>query len=225
MKLIGHRGAASITAENTIASILAAKKAGVDAIEFDIRLTKDGRFVLVHDSDLERTHGIGKRVSHMTYNEISKIISLSGHRIPSLEEALTACGDTPVVIEAKGGHWAGALHKIIGDHPTKHFYSVIAFNHHELHAFAKFEAGIPVYVLEHRNSFDAINAARVYKFDGIDINFWTLNPLSYLLAKRHKLKVIVFTVDRPWIARMLKFLYPDIDITTNVPQKMQHLRD
>lgn len=225
MKLIGHRGAASITAENTIAGILAAKKAGVDAIEFDIRLTKDKRFVLIHDNDLERTHGINKKVSSMTFSEVSKAVSLSGHKIPSLEEALQACGDTPVVIEAKGNKWADALHRVIGDHPTKHYYSVIAFNHHELHAFAKFETGIPVYVLEHRNSFDAINAARVYKFDGIDINFWTLNPLTYYLSKRHNLKVIVFTVDRTWIARMLKFLYPDIDITTNVPQKMQQLRD
>lgn len=225
MKLIGHRGAASITAENTIAGILAAKKAGVDAIEFDIRLTKDKQFVLIHDADLERTHGINQRVSSLTLKEIKKFVSLSGHTIPSLEEALRACGDTPVVIEAKGNKWADHLHKVIGDHPTKHFYSVIAFNHHELHAFSKFKTGIPVYVLEHRNSFDAINAAMVYKFDGIDINFWTLNPLTYYLAKRHSLKVIVFTVDRTWIARMLKFLYPDIDITTNVPQKMQHLRD
>jgi glycerophosphoryl diester phosphodiesterase len=224
MKLIGHRGAASITAENTIASILAAKKAGVDAIEFDIRLTKDHQFVLVHDADLERTHNIDQKVSNLSLDEISKIVSLSGHKIPSLEQALKACGDTPAVIEAKGNHWASYLHDAIGDHPAKHISSVISFNHHELHAFAKYQTGIPTYVLEHRNSFDAINAARVYKFNGIDINFWSLNPLTYFLAKRHNLRIIVFTVDKPWIARMLKFLYPEVDITTNVPQKMQHLR-
>lgn len=224
MKIIGHRGAASISAENTIASILAAKKAGVDAIEFDVRLTKDKHFVLIHDSDLERTHGISEKVSNLTLAEVSKIVSLSGHKIPSLADALKACGDTPVVIEAKGSNWAEELFKVIGKHPKKNNYSVISFHHHELYEFAKMGSGIPVFVLEHRNSFDAINAARVYNFDGIDINFWTLNPLSYYLAKRHNLKVLVFTVDSPFIARILRLLYPDVDITTNVPQKMLQLK-
>ena len=225
MKIIGHRGAASITAENTISSILAAKKAGVDAIEFDVRLTKDKQLVLCHDSTLERTHGINEKVSALTYSEISKIVSLSGHKIPSLEDALKACGKTPVVIEAKGSQWADELHDVVGDHPDKNRFTVISFNHHELFAFSKYQSDIPLYVLEHRNSFDAINAARVYKFDGIDINFWTLNPLTYYLAKRHNLKILVFTVDKPWIARLIKSLYSGVDITTNIPQRMQQLRD
>lgn len=225
MKIIGHRGAAGITAENTIASILAAKKAGVDAIEFDVRLTKDNHLVLCHDATLERTHGISEKISNLSLKEITKFVSLSGHKIPTLKEALEACGETAVVIEAKGAKWAEALHKVIGDHPKKDKYSVISFHHHELFAFGKYKSGVPLYVLEHRNSFDAINAARIYNFDGIDINFWTLNPLTYYLAKRHNLKTIVFTVNKTWIARMIKLLYPGVDITTNIPHKMQHLRD
>ncbi len=225
MKIIGHRGAAGITAENTIAGILAAKKAGVDAIEFDVRLTKDRVPVLCHDSDLQRTHGIDSKLSSLSWKEISKLVSLSGHKIPTLKEALKACGNHNVVIEVKGNNWSDALLDELKDHPNKSKFSVIAFNHHQLHAFNQQGTGIPVYVLEQRNSFDAINAARVYNFDGIDINFWTLNPLTYYLAKRHHLKVIVYTVDRPWIARLLKILYPNVDITTNIPHKMQHLRD
>ena len=224
MRIIGHRGAASLALENTIKSIQEAKKAGVDAIEFDIRVTKDKHLILSHDSTLERTHGVDHKVSDSHLSKISKVVSDAGHKVPTLKEALKACGDTPAVIEGKGSKWAEPLAKLVNTHPNRKNFAVISFNHHELAEFKKLSSDIPLYVLEHRNSFDAINAARIYNFDGIDINFWTLNPLTYFLAKRHNLKLIVFTVDRPWIARLIKFLYPEVDITTNIPQKLQSLR-
>ncbi len=224
MRIIGHRGAASLAPENSIRSIKAAIKAGVDAIEFDVRLSKDGVLFLCHDPSLERTHNFDERIANLTSKQISKIKGQDGDHVPTLSEALNACGNTPAVIEAKGGGWARALTDAIGKHPAKGQFTVISFNHHELFAFKEFCPDIPVFVLERNNSFDAINAARIYGFDGIDVNYWTLNPLAYYLAKRHKLQIIVWTVDKPWVARLFRKLYPVVAITTNVPQNMQPLR-
>jgi glycerophosphoryl diester phosphodiesterase len=47
--VIGHRGAAALAPENTIAGVDAALRAGVDAVELDIRRARNGRLVLAHD--------------------------------------------------------------------------------------------------------------------------------------------------------------------------------
>lgn len=224
MNIIGHRGAKSLALENSIKGIRAAIDAGVDGIEFDVRTSKDGVLYLIHDSSLLRTHSVDKKIAEMTSTQIAKIKDSDGHVIPTIEQALDACADTPAIIECKNGNWAEPLQKVLTRHPKKHIHSVISFNHHELAKFGKLCPHIPLYVLEHRNPFDAINAARVYGFQGIDINYWTLNPLAYILAWRHKLRVIVFTVNKSWTANFLRVLYPGISITTDIPQDMQHLR-
>lgn len=52
--LIGHRGAAAFAPENTLASIREAIARGVDMIEIDLRLSRDGEVVVFHDEYLER---------------------------------------------------------------------------------------------------------------------------------------------------------------------------
>jgi glycerophosphoryl diester phosphodiesterase len=225
MKVIGHRGAAGLAPENSIRAIKAGLRAGVDGIEFDVRLSKDGQLFLCHDPTLERTHNVDEHISNLTAAQLLKIKSQDGDHVPTLKEALKVCGQTPVYIEAKGRGWAKALTAALVKHPRREFLNVIAFDHQELFEFTELCPDIPVYVLEHKNAFDAINAARVYGFSGIDVNFWTMNPLVYYLAKRHDLGIIVYTSNKTWIASLLKKLYPTISITTNVPNRMQHLRD
>ena len=49
MKIVGHRGARGLSPENTIASLEKAIEHGVDMVEVDVRVTKDGVAVLHHD--------------------------------------------------------------------------------------------------------------------------------------------------------------------------------
>lgn len=224
MKIIGHRGAAGLAPENSLEAIKAGIKAGVDAIEFDIRCTADGELVLSHDATTMRTHGVDRRVKDMHSHEVSKIRSPEGIIVPTLDQAVRLSGNTYLFIEGKSDAWAQPLSEYITKHSLKRC-SVISFNHSELSKFKKLSPKIKTYVLEHRNPFDAINAARTYNFDGIDFNFWTLNPLTYWLARRHKFEIAVFTVNKSWLASFLNFLYPRIAITTNNPERMQHLRD
>lgn len=210
--------------ENSIRAIRAAKKAGVDGIEFDVRLSKDKKLFLCHDPTLERTHDVDKHIAELTAKQLEKLRSSDGDHVPTLEEALRECGKIPAFVEAKGRGWAKVLANTLAKHPHKEFLRVIAFDHQELFEFSEYCPDIPVYVLENHNAFDAINAARLYGFTGIDVNYWTMNPLAYFLAKRHGLEIIVYTANKTWVARLLKRLYPRISITTNVPHLMQDLR-
>ena len=73
MLIIGHRGASAVAPENTMAAFREALAVGADGIEFDVRLTRDGVPVVIHDSTLRRTGGLPYRVADLTSAEISKI--------------------------------------------------------------------------------------------------------------------------------------------------------
>lgn len=108
MKIIGHRGdgASNETPElrkkreeqgrppeNTIAAFLKAIEDGVDGIEFDIIISKDGRAMVIHDDDLS-IHTIDGEgfVSQKTCEELHEYDVGQGNKIPTLEEVFDACG-------------------------------------------------------------------------------------------------------------------------------------
>lgn len=223
MKIFGHRGAAGLAPENTLKSIKAAIKAGVDAIEVDVRLTSDDHFVLSHDISTGRRGSPDMTVSQTTLKDLKAVKLHDGTTIPTLQEAVKTAGSVPLIVEAKGDNWAGVLSKFLKSKP-KHSASVIAFNHRELARFRALCPEVPVYALEHWKPFDTIKTAISGQFTGIDMHFWRLNPFTYWLARRTGLEIIVYTVDRLWIAKFLRRLYPHISITTNRPDRLQALR-
>ena len=89
-----HRGDWMNHPENSLAAIDSAIKMGCEIIEIDLRMTKDGVFVLMHDKTVDRTsNGVGK-VDHLTYAELAALRlrdrhgGLTDHPIPTLEQAI-----------------------------------------------------------------------------------------------------------------------------------------
>ncbi|MGH2829862.1 MAG: glycerophosphodiester phosphodiesterase [Actinomycetota bacterium] len=66
MEIVGHRGAAALAPENTLAAIEAGFRAGADAVEVDLRLSADGVLVLLHDLTVDRTTDGTGAVAAMT---------------------------------------------------------------------------------------------------------------------------------------------------------------
>lgn len=66
----GHRGSPEIEAENTLASLEQARQEGVNAVEFDVSLTKDGVPVLLHDDTLDRTTNRMGKIREFTLEEL-----------------------------------------------------------------------------------------------------------------------------------------------------------
>src|SRR5690606_19070716 len=68
--IVGHRGAMGYAPEHTLESFKIAHKMGVDYLEFDVQMTKDGELVAIHDTDLSRTtNGTGK-IKDLTLDEL-----------------------------------------------------------------------------------------------------------------------------------------------------------
>lgn len=217
MKIIGHRGAGGLAPENTIKAIKAGLQAGVDAVEFDVRLTSDGVFVLMHDASLVRITGEISTVNSIVYKDLQILQTYSKEPIPTLDEALEACGTVTAFIEAKGSGWAKKLALALKNRVTSPAIVVISFNHDELEEFHKMSPDVPIYMLENRHPLQAIHKASQLGYAGVDLKYFLLNPVTYYYAKYLGIDLAIYTIDTPWVMRILKFLYPGISVTTNRP--------
>jgi glycerophosphoryl diester phosphodiesterase len=111
MEIIAHRGASHDAPENTLAAVRLAWEQDADAVEVDVRLSSDGRLVLIHDPLLRRTGGVRSRVRDRTFSQLQRIdvgrwkgIQWAGETIPSLESAIeTIPQNKRLLVEFKCG--------------------------------------------------------------------------------------------------------------------------
>ena len=96
-----HRGASALATENTIAAFELAVAHGADGIELDVLTCATGEAVVFHDYDLRRLADRPETIASMSWRELSKIELTGGHRIPTLEDALSAAGSLQVNVELK----------------------------------------------------------------------------------------------------------------------------
>jgi len=87
MLIFGHRGMPSrLVQENTLLSFMQALQAGVDGIEFDLRVSKDGELVVGHDKDLTRIAGIAQTIGDLTVKELKALALRGAGQILTLNE-------------------------------------------------------------------------------------------------------------------------------------------
>ena len=106
IETIAHRGYIAKGVENSIEALEGATEVGADYVEFDIILTKDNKFVVMHDYNLKRLAGLNKRVQDMNFNEVVGLTIKQGDftsKIPSLEEFVNKAKELnmKLVIELK----------------------------------------------------------------------------------------------------------------------------
>jgi glycerophosphoryl diester phosphodiesterase len=109
--VIGHRGAAAILPENTLPSFAHALQLGVDAVEFDVRVSVDGVAVVHHDANALRTCGVEMVIEETTVDVLRSLNAaatfavtntpLSATPIPLLDEVLELTRGRDVIIECK----------------------------------------------------------------------------------------------------------------------------
>ena len=93
--VIAHRGSHLVKPENSIAAIEEAIELGADYVELDLRTTRDGHLVLIHNETLEGTTNGKGRIQDLDLEEVGKLSLKAkdgkGYRLPSFKEALKAC--------------------------------------------------------------------------------------------------------------------------------------
>lgn len=98
IQITSHRGYSHDVPENTIPAIEKAMEEKVDYVEVDVRATKDGELVLLHDPGLKRTTGLNRFIWDIDYSEVALLDaglwlnkSFQGTKIPTLREVFELC--------------------------------------------------------------------------------------------------------------------------------------
>ncbi len=102
-KVVGHRGASGLLPENTLAAFSRAIDLGVDAVECDVRLTADGRLIVMHDETVDRTTDGAGAVAEMDLAATRKLDAGGGQPPPTFDELLdVVAGRCELYCELKG---------------------------------------------------------------------------------------------------------------------------
>ncbi|MES4889091.1 glycerophosphodiester phosphodiesterase [Streptomyces sp. NPDC096012] len=96
---VAHRGDPYRFRENTIDSLRSALDQGADAVEVDVRLTRDGVPVLLHDETLARLWEVDRPLRALSAEEVRR---LTAGGVPTLAEAMAATGDSRVMVDLCG---------------------------------------------------------------------------------------------------------------------------
>lgn len=113
--LLAHRGASAIEPENSLLAFRRAAADGADGVELDVLVCATGEVVVFHDDDLARLGDRPDRIARLSLTEIRDVRLVSGATIPTLDEALDACGDDLLVnVELKvSGVTAPGLRRLV----------------------------------------------------------------------------------------------------------------
>ncbi|MEJ2247804.1 MAG: glycerophosphodiester phosphodiesterase family protein [Acidobacteriota bacterium] len=129
IKIVGHRGAAGYAPENTLLSFQAAMDAGCDKVEMDVRVTKDGHAVVIHDATLNRTTNGKGPVLKKTLEELRKLECGRGQKIPAFREVVDLCKNRiRLIVELKEFGASKAVSEILEEKESTSSSLVISFD-------------------------------------------------------------------------------------------------
>ena len=95
--ILAHRGGAYEFEENTMEGFRGCYERGIRGFETDVRMTKDGALVILHDDSLDRTHNGTGAVEHKTAAELKDVVTKKGQKMLFLDELLDYFADKPDV--------------------------------------------------------------------------------------------------------------------------------
>lgn len=115
--VIAHRGGAGIAPENTLAAYRQSIRLKADYVEIDVRTTRDGALVIMHDSTVDRTTDGHGKVRDLTFAEIRALRvknrfgpEFADQKVPTLDEVLALCrGKIHVYLDHKDADTAAVI--------------------------------------------------------------------------------------------------------------------
>lgn len=202
MKIYGHRGAAGHCKENTLPSLRAALELGVDGIEFDVRLTRDGIPVVIHDETIDRTTGQTGEVRSYSRDELSQLLDGDEGFVPTLEEAIIEIGDrTMINVEIKEHEAAVATYRTLCGMADREVIRddqvlITSFVHHTVRHIRELGGRFSVGLLtKGLPEADYWTLARTLHASSANIDVDSVESNFVQTAKANDLQVMVYTVN------------------------------
>lgn len=223
IEVVGHRGAAGLEPENTLRSIRKAIDLGVDSVEIDVRVTRDGYLVVIHDETVDRTTNGHGYVKDLTFNEIRRLDAGKGEKIPTLEEVLNLTkGKVVLQIELKAREATEPTVHLIERNNAERDVIIISFMHDLLGRVHDLNSALRTGAIFFDVQGDICQRAIDVHSEAIHVYYRNVN--SELIENAHKrgLRVSVWSPDE--IEDMREMINLGVDeICTNRPDILLNL--
>ena len=233
IKIWGHRGASGYAPENTLEAFSLASDMGVDGIELDVQMTRDGHVVVAHDETIDRVSNGSGLIKDYTLSELKKFCFNKTHpeysniQIPTLREVYELLKFTSITInvELKTGNifYEGLEERVLDlsyrmGMEERIIYS--SFNHYTVKKIKAMDSGAQIGMLYSDGLWNVVEYAKKLGVNSIHPGFINLQyPNTVEYAQNQKLKVYVWTVDKE--EQMQECLRLGVDaVITNFPDRM-----
>lgn len=229
-KLIGHRGVAGLRPENTYSSFAYAKELGLDWIEFDILLTLDEKWIVLHDATVDRTTNGHGAVSDMTLAQLSRLEAglwfspaYPEQKVPTLAGTLEQAQQLHLFcnIEVKGAdlspeHHAVLIVRFLLQQPGIELEKIMlsSFTLPCLIKIRELMPKVQIGYLIDTFAADTVSIAQHYKFTSINCDVKNITTKNLEESIAAQLPVFLYTVNDPsianfWLSKGVAKLFTD----------------
>ncbi len=202
--------------ENTLRSFTAAQQAGLDLIELDLHLSKDGALVVMHDADVDRTTDGSGPIAEKTLAELRVLDAGRGERVPVFEEVLDAV-TAPLQAEIKDVAAARALAEVMNRRDLVGRVEVLSFHDEAIAEIARLVPGVRTALVASRYGIDVVERATAVGATTLVLNIRRLTLEVVERARKSDLRIIGWVVNTQDHLRLVRALELD-GATTDYPE-------
>jgi glycerophosphoryl diester phosphodiesterase len=232
---IAHRGASGrgLKPENTLSAFDEAIEIGVDVIEIDVRITGDGKLIVLHDPSLDRTTDRSGLVRDMLYENVFEANAGEGEKVPLLKDVLNlARNRAQVLIELKSDFISETVLHTIHETESQEQVIVQSFNPQSVERFKLMSPSIPSALLvgELPTTPSRLRARRlvtqVLKTGSNILAIWhaTITPSLIEEMRQRGIAVWAWTVDDEIAIKDLSLMGVQ-GIVSNYPDRLNDVLD
>lgn len=245
----GHRGAAGLAPENTLAAFRKAVELGVDGLEMDLHVTRDGEVVVIHDETLDRTTDGKGSIADLALGEVKRwdaggkfAEAFRGERIPTLREVIElvqASGNTRIRLdleikfgegqEGKPEDFEERVLEVLRQTGFVERVNVISFHHPSLVKMKALESKIRTGLLAggRQPPEDPVALVRQYRADYYSPGFRLVTSEVVAALHRAGIPIVPWTVNEEAEMRRLMTLgigiFPGDGMATDFPDRLLRL--
>jgi glycerophosphoryl diester phosphodiesterase len=202
--------------ENTLRSFVAAQQAGLDLIELDLHLSKDGALVVMHDAEVDRTTDGTGPIAEKTLAELRTLDAGRGERVPVFEEVLDAVR-SPLQAEIKDVAAARALAEVMHKRDLVSRVEVSSFHDEAVAEITRLVPGVRTALIASRYGPDVVGRATEVGAATVCLNIRRLTLEVVEEARKADLKIIGWVVNTQDHLRLVRALGLD-GATTDYPE-------
>lgn len=202
--------------ENTLRSFVAAQEAGLDVIELDLHLSKDGALVVMHDARVDRTTDGTGAIADKTFDELRALDAGRGERIPLFTEVLDSVR-TPLQAEIKDVRAARALAEVMHERDLTGRVEVASFHDEAIAEIARLVPGVRTALVAGRYGTDVVDRAVAVGASRLCLNIRRITLEVVEHARKADLSIFGWVVNTQDHLRLVRALELD-GATTDYPE-------